>query len=204
MKILNVTDKEFKDYGYVLNIDTKDIVDYLNNKSKMPLENNIYVRDDIDMHSLNNIDYIKEYIYGLGDIEVGYCNGFNSLLNCMEYHTCPEVNIAANDLVLLLAKQDDVHDGILNSRDVKAFLVKKGEAVVLNPYTLHFSPCKLSKDGFRCAIILTDKTNSDLEGERSDLKLWKVNKWLLAYKDSKQASLGAYIGIEGENIKVDY
>lgn len=204
MKLINVTDPEFLAYGEVLNIDTSEIVSYLHSKAKMPQENNIYVRKDEDMSSLKGIEEIHENIYGLGDIEVGYCNGYNSLLNCMEYHTCPEVDIAADDLVLLLGTQNDIHDGVLDSKDLKAFLLKKGEAVVLKPYTLHFSPCKLSNDGFRCAIILTDKTNMDLESQPEDKKLWKVNKWLLAHKESNQASLGAYIGIIGENTKVSF
>lgn len=204
MKILSVTDPLFKEYGSVLDIDSSEIVAYLKNKAKMPEENNIYVRDDSSMHSLKGIEEIKESVYGLGDIEVGYCNGYNSLLNCMEYHACPEVDIGADDLVLLLARKEDIHDGILNSKDVKAFSLKKGEAVILAPYTLHFSPCKLSKDGFRCAIILSDKTNMDLESTPKDKTLWKVNKWLLAHKDSKQASLGAYVGVVGDNLKVDF
>ncbi len=204
MKILSVTDPSFKEYGSILNIDSSNIVAYLKNQARMPDENNLYVRDDLLMHSLKGIDEIKESVYGLSDIEVGYCNGYNSLLNCMEYHTCPEVDIAADDLVLLLAAQKDIHEGILDSKDVKAFLLKKGEAVILNPYTLHFSPCKLSEDGFRCAIILTDKTNMDLETSPKEKTLWKVNKWLLAHKESKQASSGAYIGIIGDNLKVDF
>ena len=204
MKIQNVTDVEFEKYGYIVNVDTTEIVSYLKEMAKMPIENNIYVRKDEAMHTLKGIHEIHESVYGLNDIEVGYCNGYNSLLNCMEYHNCPEVDIAADDLVLLLATQDDIHNGVLDSKDVKAFLLKKGEAVCLSPYTLHFSPCKLSDDGFRCAIILTDKTNMDLDGKPADKALWKVNKWLLAHKDTKQASLGAYVGIVGENIKVDY
>lgn len=204
MKIRSVTDPEFQDYGYVLSFNTDEIVSYLKEKAKMPKENNIYVRDDKDMKSLSGIDEIHEKVYGLGDIEVGYCNGYNSILNCMEYHSCPEVDIAADDLVLLLARPKDLKDGILNSKDVKAFLVKKGEAVCLYPYTMHFSPCKLSDNGFRCAIILSDKTNMDLDKKVDDKTLWKVNKWLLAHKDSKQATLGAYVGIVGENIKVEY
>ncbi len=204
MKIRNVTDPEFQDYGYVLSLNTDEIVTYLKEKAEMPKENNIYVRDDKDMKTLAGIHEIHKKVYGLGDIEVGYCNGYNSLLNCMEYHACPEVDIAADDLVLLLARPKDLKDGILDSKDVEAFLVKKGEVVCLYPYTMHFSPCKLNDNGFRCAIILSDKTNMDLDQDVDDETLWKVNKWLLAHKDSKQATLGAYVGIVGENIKVEY
>ncbi len=204
MKILSVTDPSFKDYGYKLDIDTREFVTYLHTEAKMPKEGNIYVRDDINMAFIKGVKEIQEQVYWFSDIEVGYCNGYNSLLNCLEYHMCPEVDIAGDDLVLLLARPNDIHNGVVDSKDVKAFLLKNGEAVVLNPYIMHFSPCKLSSSGFTCAIILSDKTNMDLPYKPSDPRLWKVNKFLLAHKDSFQANQGAYIGIVGENIKVDY
>lgn len=204
MKIQNVSDEEFLKYGKIIDIDTCSIVTYLKEKATMPKEKNLYVRDDLKMHDLNGISSIKQDVFGLGDIEVGYCNGYNSLLNCLEYHSCPEVDIAGDDLVLLLARVEDVKDGKIKTEDIKAFLLKEGQAVILYPYTMHFSPCKLKDSGFRSAIILSDKTNMDLIKKPLDNKLWKVNKWLFAHKDSIQASLGAYIGIEGENIKVDY
>ena len=154
------------------------------------------------MHKLKSFSEIKETVYGLGKIESGYCNGYNSKLNCLEYHTCPEVDVASCDLVLLLATMDDVKDGVIDSSLVKAFLLKEGEAVIINPYVFHFSPCKLTSAGFKCAIILTDGTNSDLETKPVDNRLWKVNKWLFAHPESNQAGLGAYIGIKGDNIEV--
>ena len=204
MKIRSVTDPLFAKYGKVIELDTSEIVDSLHRHAKMPKEGNIYVRDDENMHLLRGISEIKEEAFGLSEIEVGYCNGYNSLLNCLEYHSCPEVDVAGDDLILLLANQDDVHDGLIDSKDVEAFLLKKGEAVILYPYTFHFSPCKLSDKGFRCLIVLGDKTNMDLEEAPKDKKLWKVNKWLYAHKDTVQAKNGAYIGIVGENIRVDF
>ncbi len=205
MKLINVTDPEFLPYGELIDIPTEEFVNYLHSNAKMPEKGkNLYVRKDEEMEKLSGVKEIAESVYGLADIEVGYCNGYNSLLNCMEYHTCPEVDIAGDDLVLLLGLQSDIKEGILDSKDLKAFLLKKGQAVILRPYTLHFSPCKLSEDGFRCVIVLGDKTNMDLEETPKDKKLWKVNKWLLAHEDSSQASLGAYVGIVGENIKVNF
>ena len=204
MKIRSVTDPLFAKYGKAIELDTNEIVDSLHRHAKMPEEGNIYVRDDENMHLLRGISEIKEEAFGLSEIEVGYCNGYNSLLNCLEYHSCPEVDVAGDDLILLLANQDDVHDGVIDSKDVEAFLLKKGEAVILYPYTFHFSPCKLSDKGFRCLIVLGDKTNMDLEEAPKDKKLWKLNKWLFAHKDTIQAKNGAYVGIVGENIRVDY
>lgn len=197
------SNEELKEYGYFLSLDTSYIVSYLENKSQFPKENNIYVRNDKDFHEIPGVKLIKEEVFGNADIEVGYCNGFNTKLNCLEYHSCPEVDIAGDDLILLLALQKDIDEkGMLDSKKVKAFKIKKGQAFVLYPYTLHFSPCRLTNNGFRCAIILNDKTNMDLDSKPRDNKLFKVNKWLLAHKDAKQVSMGAYIGITGENIDI--
>ncbi len=204
MEIRSVSDEEFQKYGKVLSLDAKDIVSYLLNDSIMPEEKNIYVRDEKNMHSLMGIDQIREEVFGNGPIEVGYCNGYNSLLNCLEYHACPEVDIAGDDLVLLLARQEDVKDGMIHSEDIEAFLLKKGQAVILYPYIFHFSPCKLSRNGFHCAILLSEGTNKDLLKKPNDPRLWKENKWLFCHKDSLQAKMGAYVGIKGENLSVDF
>ena len=200
--MLNATSKEFNKYGYVLEGDFSEVTSFLISSSPMPKENNLYQRDDEEFKKIPSIKKIQEEIYGLGAIEAGYCNGYNNKLNCLEYHTCPEVDIAATDLVLLLATQEDIKNGQIDSKDAKAFYISKGTAVVLYPYTLHFSPCRVNDDGFKCAIILTEGTNRDLLVKPNDPKLWKENKWLLAHKDSNQARLGAYIGIVGENIEI--
>ncbi len=204
MRIIDATDPSFSPYGKILDIDASKIVDYLKNKAEMPLEGNIYVRDEPKMHSLKGIKEIEEEVYGYAPIEVGYCNGYNSKLNALEYHSCPEIDIAADEQALLLSLPSDIKDGFIDSSDVKAFRLKKGQVILLRPYVFHFSPCKLSPSGFHTAIILTSGTNSELKDKPKDKALWMVNKWLFAHKDSPQAGKGAYIGIKGENIIVPY
>ena len=203
LKIHNCSDPLFNEYGTFLGSGYEDIVSYLIQNSPMPNETNLYERDDEKMHLLPSYDKICKSVYPNEKVEIGYCNGYNSHLNCLEYHDCKEVDVAASDIILLLAKQEDIDENDkLDSSKAKAFLLKKGEAVILNPYIFHYSPCKLSKDGFKCAIILTDGTNKDLDYKPEDIKLWKENKWLYAHKESAPAQAGAYIGITGENIVV--
>lgn len=190
-----------KKYGYVLDHDFSDLISYLET-TPIPSSGNLYVRDDPKMHSLPGFAYLQEKVFGLGEMESGYCNGNNKKLNCLEFHACPEVDLALEDLVLLLALPSDIENGKLNSSKVKAFSIKKGEAVVLPPYVLHFSPCMKDNVPFRCGIFLSQGTNQDLEVKPNDPMLWKQNKWLLAHPEAKQASLGAYVGIEGENIEI--
>ena len=200
--MLTTKSSSFKKYGYVLEGDFSDVVEFLKKKAPMPLEKTLYVRDDVLMHDLKSFSQIKEEVFGLSPMESGYCNGYNSKLNCLEYHASCEVNVAMNDLVLLLATPKDIKDGVIDSKDVKAFKIKKGQAIVLYPYILHFAPCQVTSKGFKCAVFLPDGTNRELEVKPSDKRLWKENKWLFAHQDTIQAKNGAYIGIVGDNIEV--
>lgn len=199
-----IKDNSFSQYGKVLDIDTSSIVEYLINHSNMPESNNLYVAHDEEFYKLPIFKEIENKYFGQLLLESGYCNGYNSKLNCMEYHATIEIDVAGTDAALILGKQADIKEGKVNSKDLEVFTMKKGEAVLLYPGTLHFSPCKLSNSGFKMAIILHRGTNLDLKEKSLDPKLWKVNKWLLAHSESNQASLGAYIGIEGENIEIKY
>jgi len=199
----SISDKEFQAYGVKLSGDFSSAIEYLEKKTFMPTrETNFYVADDKVFDKLDIIKTIQKEIYGELPIEAGYCNGYNSYLNCLEAHACPEVNIAATDMVLILALLKDIHNDKIDSKDTVSFMVHKGEAIMLYPYTFHFSPCKVTKEGFKCAVILTEGTNEPLENPIHDKHLFKKNKWLYAFPETKQADLGAYVGLIGENIKI--
>ncbi|MCR5078472.1 MAG: DUF4867 family protein [Bacilli bacterium] len=190
-----------REYGYFLPGDYRELLDYLSS-TPIPKEGNLYVRDDERMHGLQGFRYLEEKVFGLSKMESGYCNGNNKKLNCLEYHSCPEANLAVSDCILLLGLPSDIVDGKIDSKKLIAMRIKAGECFVLNPYVLHFSPCMDHDVPFQTGVFLLDKTNEDLEEKPSDPTLWKRNKWLYAHKESKQASMGAYIGIEGDNIEV--
>lgn len=194
--------KEFSLYGKKLDGDFSEVINYLLKSTPIPSEGNIYVRDDEKFRELPSFSRIRTDIFGEQDIECGYCNGNNTKLNCLEYHNCPEVNFAATDLILLLALQSDVENKCISSSKVVPFLIKKGEGIVLYPQVMHFSPCKSEGLAFKCAVILTAGTNMDLVDPHHDQLLFKNNKWLYAHQESKQAKMGAYVGLIGENIEI--
>lgn len=206
MKIYSVYDKEFKSYGKVLeNYDTKDLLAEMD-KIPHPDEGTSYLPN---IEAFDNLPIKREFserAFGGMPIELGMCWGHNTRLNCLEYHRDSEVDIAGEDMILLLAKIDEIENGVLDTACVKAFLAPKGAVVEVYATTLHYAPCHAKEEGFRSAVVLplgtnTDRGHLDVKNDE-DKTLWAKNKWLLAHKDSSEAKSGAYIGLIGKNIDI--
>ena len=205
MHVYSVFDPEFKPYGKVLEgYDTRELLEAMS-QITLPEEGTAY---EPGIESLERCGIFKELenrFYGGMPTQLGMCWGRNTRLNCLEYHRSSEVNIGTVDFVLLLAKQDEIDDGVLDTGKVKAFRVPAGAAVEVYATTLHFAPCQVPEDdGFRVAVALPKGTNTEKpEGEpgcEEDRWLWARNKWLLAHPDTKQAKEGAHIGLRGVNL----
>ena len=205
MNIQNVTDESFRKYGRVLE-------EYLTGDIRKVMQNTplpydvIYVPSDEEMEKLEEGDIIKNQFYGGIPIQIGYCNGHNKKLNALEYHRCSEVNIAVTDMILLLGQQQDIQDDeTYDTSLVEAFFVPAGTMVELYATTLHYAPCQVDEEGFRCVIVLPKDTNAELEvsaGKDGEKKLLAAkNKWLIAHEDA--AIPNAFCGLKGENITLD-
>ena len=150
---------------------------------------------------------ISEHCYGGMPVQLGWCNGHNTRLNCLEYHRDSEFNLGTEDFILLIAKQDEIAKGVLDTGKVKAFKVPAGVLVEVYATTLHYAPCHCDPGkGFRVLVALPQGTNTDkpaIENKSSEDKLlWARNKWLLAHPDSSEAAQGAHVGLSGENIDI--
>lgn len=208
MEIKSVNSGDFTRYGKVVEgYDFTGILDKLTKTSEKPTDSVIYVPGDTSLEAMPVAAVIRDNLYGGLPIQIGYCNGYNRMLNCLEYHRGSEVNIAADDAVLLLAPLQEVQEGRLDTGSVEAFLVPAGTAVLLYETTLHYAPCNApEKDGFRVIIVLPKDTNTEKpeisvkNGE--DRLLWARNKWLIAHPDAPEAKQGAFVGLAGTNITV--
>lgn len=206
MQIFSVFDPEFAEFGKVLGgYDTAELIDAMN-KIDMPAEG---VNYEPGIDSLEACGIFKEFsdnAYGGMPVQLGMCWGYNTKLNCLEYHRDSELNIGATDFVLLLAKAENIIDGVLDTATVKAFQAPAGAVVEVYETSLHYAPCRVDEAGFRVAVVLPKNTNTDIaKGEEKNLEdkmLWARNKWLLAHPDSSEASQGAYVGLKGENIDI--
>lgn len=205
-----VTDNSFRKYGKVLdNYDFSELMQYMEDKTSIPEEGNIYVASVEDMEKFQINESLQNGFYAEMPIEIGYCNGKNSALNGLEYHKGSEIDVAVTDLVLLLGMVQDIENNQYESAKVEAFFVPKGTAVELYATALHFSPCKVCDEGFKCVVVLPRGTNLPLKKNEKDKGegelLFTRNKWLLVHPSRKVlVDKGAHIGIMGENIEVKY
>ena len=208
MKIYSVYDPEFAEYGQV--IDGMDdvaaqIIDVLKDA---PCPAGVdYVPEYAPMQALPAQQIISDNLYGGMPVQLGWCNGHNTKLNCLEYHKDSEYNLGVSDFILLVAKQGQIENGVLDTSKVVAFKAPAGAIVECYATTLHYAPCSAKLgEGFQVMVALPKNTNTEMPKIQvrsfEDKRLWARNKWLLAHKDTSEAAAGAYVGLIGENIDI--
>jgi len=207
MKIYSVYDPEFRGYGKILEgFDTAELVEAMK-KIDMPKAGVEYMPGIDSLEACAIFPELSDRAYGGMPVELGMCWGYNTKLNCLEYHRDSEVNIGAGDFILLLAKQGDIVDGVLDTATVKAFRAPEGLPVEVFATTLHYAPCHVDAEkGFRVAVVLPKGTNTakpDFEPKcAEDTWMTARNKWLLAHAEADEAKNGAHVGLKGENIDI--
>ena len=203
--VRKVTDPAFKAYGRI--ITGYDFSGLLKAMEQTPLpEDVIYIPSLPEMEALPAAKELENGIYGQMPIQIGCCNGHNKKLNAVEYHRDSEVDIAVDDLILILGKQQDIEeDHTYDTSRMEAFLVPAGTAVEVYATTLHYAPCHVKDEGFRCVIVLPRDTNLDMEPvevkDPEDRLLFARNKWLIGHAQGGLPE-GAFIGLKGENLSV--
>ncbi|HIT34184.1 MAG TPA: DUF4867 family protein [Candidatus Faecousia intestinigallinarum] len=208
MKIYSVFDSEFKPYGQVVKGMEETVTEILGALSQTACTDCVeYIPTDPALQRLPAAIAISEHCFGGMPVQLGWCNGHNTKLNCLEYHRDSEFNLGTEDFILLLAKQDEVKAGLLDTAKVKAFKIPAGILVEVYATTLHYAPCHCDPDkGFRVLVALPWGTNTDRPVMNNltmeDELLAARNKWLLAHPDSAEAKSGAKIGLIGENIDI--
>ena len=150
---------------------------------------------------------VSEHCFGGMPVQLGWCNGHNTKLNCLEYHRDSEFNLGTEDFILLLGRQEEIADGIFDTAKTKAFRVPAGVMIEVYATTLHYAPCHCDADkGFRVLVALPWGTNTDrpvMENRTAEDEILTArNKWLLAHPESSEAKGGAKVGLTGENIDI--
>ncbi len=208
MTIYSVSDPQFKPYGRVVTGLEDAAAEICNVLKNTPLPNGVgYVPEEAVLQKLPAAELVQDHLFGGMPCQLGWCNGHNSRLNCLEYHRDSEFNLGTQDFILLLARQDEIEDGRLDTAKVKAFRVPAGVLVEVYATSLHYAPCHADPGkGFQVLIALPRGTNTEMpiisNRGGDDPLLWAKNKWLLAHPDSPEAGDGAYVGLTGVNIDI--
>lgn len=207
MKIQSVYDPSFQKYGQVLEgYDLKDALATLQAVTPLP-EGTDYVPEQAELQALPIAKELSERAYGGMPVQLGWCNGHNTKLNCLEYHRDSELNAGSEEFILLLAKREEMVDGRLDTAKVEAFRCPAGVLVEVYATTLHYAPCSAkSGQGFHVLIVLPKGTNLEKPSiaarNEEDRLLWARNKWLLAHAESGEAAQGAPVRLDGANIDI--
>lgn len=208
MRLYHVFDAEFKQYGAIL--EGYDLGQLLAAMKTIPLPANraSYEPSIASLEACDVFIDLRDRAYGGMPIELGMCWGYNTKLNCLEYHRDSEINIGTHDFILFLAKRDEIIDGALETSKVKAFYVPAGTVIEIYATSLHYTPCQTDNiTGFRVAVVLPKGTNAakpEISSRNAEDKLLVAcNKWLLAHADTDEARNGAYIGLLGNNVCID-
>lgn len=204
MKIYNVNDDAFRPYGKV--IKDIDFTELLAAMDKTPLTDGVEYQPSVEvLEATSLMEKLQTVYYGELPIQIGFCNGYNHLLNALEYHRSSEVNVAATDLILLLGKQQDITDDFTyDTSKVEAFLCPKGTAIEVYATTLHYAPCSVDGAPFKCVVVLPKDTNLELDAAHQggeDGHLTAKNKWLLGHPEGGLPA-GSPMGLVGENLSV--
>ncbi len=207
MKIQSVYDPAFQKYGQVLEgYDLGDALATLKAVTPLP-EGTDYVPEQPELQALPLAKELSERAYGGMPVQLGWCNGHNTKLNCLEYHRDSELNAGSEEFILLLAKREEMENGRLDTAKVEAFRCPAGVLVEVYATTLHYAPCSAKPgQGFHVLIVLPKGTNLEKPSisarNEEDRLLWARNKWLLAHAASGEAAQGAPVRLDGDNIDI--
>ena len=211
--ILDARDRAFEKYGRVLK-GVKPTKALALAKKQKPGAGIVYQASVKGLEAdARFLAQVRDRFYGGMPIQIGWCFGFNSLLNAVEYHKGIEVDMAVTDCICVVGDERDINwqgrTPTYSSSKAEIFYLPAGTLVELHPWCLHYAPVHVrSRVGFCTIVCLPKATNTEgprLRNAKGEERiLLKRNKWLLAHKAAAGlAKAGAVVGITGANLKVN-
>ena len=204
LQIYHITDAAFRPFGRVLSMEATAIIEAAN-AIEMPQEGAKYVPSEPTFETLDIATEIKDTYFGQMPTQVGFCWGYSSFMNAVEWHTSTEINVAVTPLVLILGSLQDVENRTICSDKLKAFYVPAGTVLETYATTLHFCPCQVQAEGFRFVVALPTGTNTPLVKPANDPLLFATNKWMLTHVENEvHIAKGVVPGVTGVNYEIKY
>lgn len=127
MEIKKLKEETIKEYGRIIQGDYFEPLLEKMQRVEYPAEGVEYVMSSEELEEKAVKRKVEETIYGGVPVQIGYCIGKNKRLNALEYHRSPEINIAVDDMILLLGRLQDVEmDFSYDTSRLEAFYVPAG------------------------------------------------------------------------------
>ena len=202
LTIYTIHDPEFVPYGTpITDVDTSEIV---KTGEKLLMTGGAGYKASVpEFEALEIHKVIRDRFFGQMPTQTGFVWGKNPRMNALEWHKNSEINVAIDDIVLLLGQLDEIVDGKYHSDKVKAFYLEKGEMAEVYATSLHFTPCTVKKSGMGAVVGLPLGTNTALDTPATDRFLCNKNKWLICHCENKgMIDRGVEGNIEGVNIEI--
>lgn len=203
INIYTIHDEEFIPYGTpITDVDTVEIVSV--GEKLLEAGGAGYKASVPEFEALEIHEIIRDRFFGQMPAQTGFVWGKNNKMNALEWHKNSEINVAIDDIVLLLGQLDEIIDGKYHSDKVKAFYLEKGEAAEVYATSLHFTPCTVKKSGMGAVVGLPLGTNTALNKPATDRFLRNKNKWLIChYQNNAMIEKGIEGNIYGTNIEIN-
>jgi hypothetical protein len=208
LRLFDLGSSRVRKYGRrVMDVDFGEAVEYLRTKTTIPEQGHYYTPAFAPLEAMKLKEAASRLCYAHMPVQIGYCNGKNTLLGGLEYHKGTEICVAVTDTVLFLGSLVDM-DGIsFHSRDVEALYLAEGDAFEMWPTTMHFCPCHTTKKnpGFKTIVLLPEGTNYEVKGMTAlpsgeGRLMWRRNEWQMVHpENTKGVAQGNYPGLTGEN-----
>ena len=208
MEIKTFQNSGFSRYARVVEgYELAGFVKHFREVTEMPAVGYTYTASIPELESHSIFAELGRGFFGGLPIQLGCCNGTNTVLDSVEYHKCSEICITAEDTIFILGSAEDMTEWRYDTACLEAFLVPGGTMIEIKPYTLHYAPCDGEMGlGFRVAVALVQGTCSELLPRKSwsgeDELLVSVNKWLLCHPQAKHPEPGAPLRLQGAIIDI--
>lgn len=204
VKIRGITNVTFRKYGMIVTgCDFEDMIKYMEERTPIPEEGCVHVSSIKSMGKYECTRHIQDNYFGEIPIQIGYCNGINSKLNCLTYHKSNTILLAVTDMVIFVGRVQDIYDSQYEVSKAEAYFVPEGVAIELYSCTLYSLPCRIEPSGFKCLKIGLKGTGAAAKNvDISDGPI-KKNEWILAHPSYSIDMDGIKLNnLLGENVEI--
>lgn len=203
IKLYDVNSPEFSVYGVLYpNYDISRIKTILTSLP-LPESGSRYLQSIEALEKEETIQSIGKDIFAGLPINAGATIGYTTDFSAVEFHQSSEVNIALDDVILVLGQRQllEVNQTFDPHTEGKAFYIPAGSVIELFNTTLHYAPVEVFEHGYRVVVVVVEGTNTALPSDfhSQNPRVVKKGKFQVVHPSRKdKIAQGYQVGMSGE------